>query len=198
MDIESMRQYLGVVSIFGDPAPLYAVVLILGVDLTLTLVHTTQEYKGRLWSYFGGIAGVQIPNWLGIPLFTVLLTLVLWTVGFAGIAGVIPFPHAAGYIWGVGALGLLLGCRFSDGLFSHLLLRKKYSPNPGIKSVPYYFAEVLVLLVVFLPGLRYHFSWAAAGFVIGFLAFYVILPGLRLFRTREPWQPGTPRPAWAQ
>ena len=199
MHLESMQRHLGVISIFGEPAPIIALVALLGINLALTLVHVAEEYKGRLWRYFGGIAGVEIPDWLGIPSFTVLLTLVLWAVGFAGIAGVVPFAHAApGEQWGVGAVGALIGGRLSDGLFSHLLLRKKYSPNPGIRSVPYYFAEALVLTVLFLPGLRRHVVWAAAGFGIGFLAFWVILPLLRPFRKREPWKPGTPRPDWAR
>jgi len=193
MGIESMRQYLGAVSIFGDPTAGMAVVAILGVDLALTLVHVAEEFRGRLWGYFGGIVGVQIPDTIGIPLFTVSLTLVLWAVAFAGIGGVAPTESYC-----LMALGALIGGRLSDGIFSHLRLRKKYAPNPGMKSTPYYFAEAALLAVLFSPGLWSHVFWAGAGFVIGFSFFYAILPVLHLFpRSHEPWEPGKPRPDWA-
>lgn len=198
MDVESMRQYLGAMWMFGRPATMIALVAILGIDLGLTYVHVAEEFKGRLWSYFGAIAGVRIPAFVGMPLFTVFLTVALWAVGFAGIGGSIPFLLAVPENWGAGMVGVLIGGRVSDGLFSHILLRKKYYPNPGMKSIPFYFAEAVVLIVVFFPGLWNHVLGAGLGFAIGFLFFYGILPVLRLFRTREPWEPGKSRPAWAR
>jgi hypothetical protein len=198
MVLESISHYVGAMSVFGESPAMIIGLALLGINLTLTFAHVTEEFNGRLWSYFGGIAGVQVPDWLGVPLFTVLLTVVLCSVGLAGITGIVPFWHVASEKWSLGAVSIMISSRLSDGLFSHLLLSKKYFPNPGMKSTPYYFAEAALLTVVFFPGLRNHLLAAAVGFIIGFMAFYVILPFIRLFRNRKPWHPGTPRPDWAQ
>ena len=60
--LELMQTHLGTVSLLGQPAPALAVVLLLGIDLTLSLVHVIQEFQGRLWRYFGAIAGIRIPD----------------------------------------------------------------------------------------------------------------------------------------
>jgi len=40
-----------------------------------------------LWRNFGAIAGLDVPDRWGFRLFTVLLTLILFVIGFVGIAG---------------------------------------------------------------------------------------------------------------
>src|SRR5262249_30162975 len=83
-------------------------VLILPADFAITLLHSYQEWKGvgaPLWRNFGAIVGVDIPDWLGFPVFTVLLTLILLSIGFVGLVG--PFGAGATAF----ALGALIGAR---------------------------------------------------------------------------------------
>ena len=192
------QQYLSHASLL--PPSNLVLVPILVVDLGLTLVHSIQELKGRLWRYFGAIAGVWIPDVLGVWSFFVGLTVLLWVVGFAGITGYVaffPIPESLA----IGALGFLIGCRLSDRLYSHIRLdRLGYRPNPGLTSTPYYLAEAIILIVLFFPGLRSHFIAAAGGFILGWLFFRGVLPLLRLLRgipflRREPWKPGEPMPS---
>jgi hypothetical protein len=200
---EIMKQHLEKVSFFG-PSGL-ALVLILAVDLLLTLVHSLQELRGPLWRYFGAIAGVRISDVLGFSLFFLFLTALLWTVGFAGIAGYLPIYRRVPDCSATAAVGGLIGARLSDGLFSHVRLHYQgYRPNPGLSSTPYYFAEAVILAVLFLPGLQICPLAAAIGFVIAVLFFYLILPLLRClrgippFRRDPPWRPGEPMPPWAR
>ena len=149
------------------------------VDLGLTLVHSVQEFEGRLWRHFGAIAGVWIPDVLGVLSFSLGLTVFLWTIGFAGITGHVAFFRIPEWL-AIGALGLLIGVRLSDRLYSHVRLdRQGYRPNPGLKSTPYYLAEAIVMIMLFFPGLMSHYFAAAVGFIIGWLFFYTLLPLLR-------------------
>ena len=103
----AILDHLDKVSVFGPSA--VALFLILGLDWVFTGIHTYQEWRGEaapLWRVFGAVVGLRLPNLLGFLLFTVTLTLVLWGVGLAGIAGWVPCvgqlaPHKA-----VGALGV--------------------------------------------------------------------------------------------
>jgi hypothetical protein len=211
---DSMREYLSKVSYNQSNLILALAVILLGVDLVLTLVHSLQELKGvnaPLWRYFGAIIGVQIPDWLGFPVFFVLLTVVLWAVGLAGIIGYVPFLEKERRDkWAIAAVGVLIGARISDGIFSHILLwYLGYRPNPGLASIPYYFAEALFLIILFFPGLKRHWGWATAGFAIGFFFFLLVLPSLQLIRQillllgfesfcPEPWLSGESSPEWAR
>jgi len=200
LTITTQLQYLRDVSLL--PPSALALVLLLVVDLSLTLVHSIQEMKGRLWRYFGAIAGVWIPDVLGVLSFSLGLTVFLWVVGFAGITGHIAFFRIPDR-FAIGALGLLIGGRLSDRLYSHVRLdRLGYRPNPGLTSTPYYLAEAIILIVLFFPGLMSHFIASAVGFIVGWLFFYAVLPLLRLLRVisplrREPWKPGENMPSWA-
>ena len=106
-----------------------AVLLILAADFGFTTLHSWQEWKGAggpLWRNFGAIVGLEIPDAIGFPLFTVGLTLMLFAVGFIAIIG--PLGHT----WTAFALGALIGARLSDTLVSHVRLYVKgYRPNPG-------------------------------------------------------------------
>ena len=200
LTITTQLQYLRNVSLL--PPSALALVLLLVVDLGLTLVHSIQEMKGRLWRYFGAIAGVWIPDVLGVLSFSLGLTVFLWVVGFAGITGHVAFFRIPEWL-AIGSLGLLIGGRLSDRLYSHVRLdHQGYRPNPGLKSTPYYLAEAIMIIVLFFPGLMSHYIASAAGFIIGWLFFYTVLPLLRLLRIisplrREPWKPGEDMPSWA-
>lgn len=71
-----------------DSAPLLALILV--AAFAITSLHSYQEWKGAgapLWRNFGAIAGLDVPDRWGLQLFTVLLTLILFVIGFVGIAG---------------------------------------------------------------------------------------------------------------
>jgi hypothetical protein len=175
-----------------------AVLLILAADFGFTTLHSWQEWKGAggpLWRNFGAIVGLEIPDAIGFPLFTVGLTLMLFAVGFIAIIG--PLGHT----WTAFALGALIGARLSDTLVSHVRLYVKgYRPNPGLSSTPLYLLEACFLAWLFHTRLSANSSIATVGFVIGAASFVVVLPMLRLVRLalpslrRTPWQPGKPMP----
>lgn len=112
--------HLNQVSVFGPSA--LAFFLILGLDWAFSALHSYQEWKGEkvpLWRVFGAIVGVWLPNWLGFGSFTLLLTLVLWGTGLAGMAAWLPIVGQVSSTVAVGALGALIGARISDTLVSH-------------------------------------------------------------------------------
>ncbi len=195
-------KYFADVSIFGD-IPIIAVVLGI-ISMALTLVHGNQERQGRLWRYFGAIYGFRFPDWLGLPMFFVILTLVLWAVAIVGIMGACTWSGSHVQGLGVGAVGALIGGRLADSWKSHIeLSRKGFRPNPGLASVHFYVAEAVVLAVIFAPGLIRNWSFAVAGIAIGIGLFWLLVPGfLRLlamvFPRHDLWIAGQPMPNWAR
>jgi hypothetical protein len=189
-----MNEDLQNVWLFGSSYKLVALVILQVADLVLTLVHAVQERQGRLWRYFGAIAGVKIPDGFGEFVFFRLLTASLWLVGLFGIAGTVLWQIPFAF----GCLGAIIGCRISDSLFSHILLNNRgYRPNPGLRSVPLYFAEAVVLVVVFYPTLLGHPIAALIGFIAGAVFFYAVIPVIRtigpwIFPTIPPLQPPGP------
>jgi hypothetical protein len=177
-----------------------ALAVILALDLVLTLVHSAQELRGHLWRYFGAIEGARFPDGPGFLLFFVGLTLGLWAVGLAGIAGYLPVVGIVADALAIAAVGGLISARLSDLWFSHVRLDLRgYRPNPGIASVPYYFAEAVLLAVLFASGLWDH-RWAATiGLLAGWGFFAAILPLVRALRIvpalrQDRWLPGEPIP----
>lgn len=201
----AVLDHLDKVSIFGPSA--VALFLILGLDWVFTGVHTYQEWRGEeapLWRVFGAIVGLRLPNWLGFLSFTVTLTLVLWGVGLAGIAGWLPLVGHLALYTTVGALGVLIGARISDTVVSHWgLYALGYRPNPGLKSTPLYVLEAVFILLTFRHGLALYPHAALCGFALGAVAFILVLPILWVVRMiampcrRERWIPWQPLPAWA-
>jgi hypothetical protein len=193
----SMTENLSDIWVLGSGYTLGALALLQIIDLALTLLHSLQERNGKLWRYFGAIAGVRIPDGSGQFLFFVVLTISLWIVGLLGIAGTVLWQTWLAF----GCLGAIIGCRISDSLFSHILLNNAgYRPNPGLLSVPLYFIEAAVLVVVFYPTIRTHPLAALVGFFFGALFFYGVIPVLRtvgplLWERMPPWQKGAPQPA---
>jgi hypothetical protein len=201
----AILDHLDKVSVFGPSV--VALFLILGLDWVFTGLHTYQEWRGEaapLWRVFGAVVGLRLPNWLGFLLFTVTLTLALWGVGLAGIAGWVPLAgHLAPYK-AVGALGVLIGARIADTLISHWgLYAVGYRPNPGLKSTPLYVLEAVFILLTFWKGLSHDPHAALCGFVIGAGFFILVLPALWALRIiapswrRERWTRWQPLPAWA-
>ena len=201
----AILDHLDKVSVFGPSA--VALFLILGLDWVFTGIHTYQEWRGEaapLWRVFGAVVGVWLPHWLGFLLFTVTLTLVLWGVGFAGIAGWLPCVGELSEPAPVRALGILIGARLADTLISHWgLYALGYRPNPGLKSTPLYVLEAVFILLTFWRGLAHDPRAALCGFAIGAVVFILVLPALRGLRIivpswrREPWVRWQPLPAWA-
>lgn len=191
-----MNENLPNIWILGSSYTLVIVAVLQIADLALTLLHSVQEREGKLWRYFGAIAGVRIPDTFGQLVFFGGLTVALWIVGLVGITGTVLWQTPLAF----GCLGAIIGCRLSDSVFSHILLDKAgYRPNPGLPSVPFYFIETLILVIVFFPTLRSHPLAGSIGFVIGALAFYAVIPGLKafgplLFERTARWQKGEPQP----
>jgi hypothetical protein len=173
------------------------------INICFTLIHTNQERSGRLWDYFGRVEGVKISNAVGILLFFILLTLALWFLGISAIPGHwLLFDGFLGTELALAGIGMIIGTRISDSLYSHLWLDKKYkkyAKNPGLRSVPLYLVEAALLAVVFAPGFVSSIASAGAagiGFVAGWAAFALIRPIIRLFRyferlRQERWIPVT-------
>lgn len=193
-----MNENLQDVWLSGSGYSLIALVILQIGDLALTLWHSLQERKGQLWRYFGAIAGVKIPDRFGKLVFSDGLTISLWIVGLLGITGSVLWQTPLAF----GCLGAIIGCRISDGLFSHVLLDKAgYRPNPGLASAKVYFVEATFLVVISYSTLRSHAVAALIGFAIGALAFYLVIPALKTFGTllfppTGRWPPGTPQPKW--
>lgn len=194
--------YLSEVSLFGASAP--ALLIILTVNLILTLVHSFQELRGRLWRYFGAIAGIHISDKVGFLLFFVGLTVTLGTLGITGITGQFFFLFSTP-TFSIFALGFIIGGRLSDTLYSHVRLhRQGFRPNPGLTTTRYYIAEAIILIVVFSPGLMDEYILGIFGFGAGWLLFFVVLPTIRFLRIiikpwqREKWVAGEKMPAWAK
>jgi hypothetical protein len=196
-----MLEHFGNVSIFESAM---ALLLILGIDLALSAIHSFQEWTGKggpLWRYFGAIAGIEIPDGLGLIGFTIGLTIGLWALAFVGMAGV---PVGGPSISAV-ALGALIGARVSDSFVSHLMLaRSGFRPNPGLASARFYLVEAAFLVFAFWRGLSAHPVAAVIGIAAGALFFVAVLPALRLSRNifiawrRDPWISGQPRPQWVK
>jgi len=193
-----MNENLQNIWVFRSSDTLVILAIIQIADLAFTLLHSLQERKGKLWRYFGAIAGVKIPDGFGFAAFFVGLTASLWTVGLLGITGTVLWQTPIAF----GCLGAIVGCRLSDSWFSHIRLNNEgYRPNPGLPSVPLYILESLVLVVVFYPAIRLHTVPVLIGFIAGVLAFYSVIPlfssiGRSVFPPMEPWRKGSPQPEW--
>jgi len=184
------------------PTSVPLLVLILVADFTLTSFHSYQEWKGAgapLWRNFGAIVGTGLPDQLGFFGFTLLLTLILFAVGYVGIIG--PFSLRCTAF----ALGALIGARLSDTLVSHVLLYWiGYRPNPGLSSTPLYVLEAFFIAWVFKAVLAANADAAKHGLITGAVFFLAVLPLLWLaqllipaWRRRPRWVRGQPIPAWA-
>jgi hypothetical protein len=203
--LREILDHLDQVSTLGPS--FFLLFVVLGINWTITAIHTYEEWKGEvvpLWRVFGAIVGVYLPDWLGFALFTVGLTLLLWTLGLAGIVGWVPVVGPISVEASVWALGALIGARLSDTLVSHWsLFLQGYRPNPGLKSTPLYVAEAVFLVLAFWRGLSLAPYPAWIGFGCGVLFFILVLPLIRTFRLippwrRAPWVRNQPLPEWTR
>jgi hypothetical protein len=198
--IQGLLDEVGQGSFFG--ANTGALGVILAINLLLTLVHSLEELFGRLWRYFGAKEGFRIPDLGGFLFFFVVLTLLLWTVGFAGITGRLPFSNnPLNPLVSTAAVGAIIGARLSDTWYSHVRLHLLgYRPNPGLPSTPLYVAEAVLLAAVLFAPLQIHWVGAVLGFLGGWVPFALIQPLIRFLRGKLPalsqdkWVPGTPIP----
>ena len=193
--MDEARIHFDQVSIFGPSA--LVLVVVLACDFAISAVHSWQEWKGAgapLWRNFGAIVGLHLPDWLGFLGFTVALTLALWGLALAGMAGWLPFAGPLNISCSVGALGALVGGRLFDTLVSHVTpYAVGYRPNPGLSSTPLYVLEAVFIAVAFQPGLAAYPTPAWIGFAFGAVFFVLVLPALWLLRLLVPvWR----RPRW--
>jgi hypothetical protein len=203
-DLTRMLDHLSDVSVFNHSV--LALLLILGLSLALTLLHTLQELKergGPLWRNFGAVVGVQLPDWLGFAFFFVILTVLLWLVALIAITGSL-LTCEVPTDWPAIALGALIGARLGDTLVSHVLLdRLGYRPNPGLASTTLYVAEAVFFIATFSKGLAAGGSSTWIGLVIGAGFFCLVLPLVWFFGLVIPgwrrvrWRSGERPPEWA-
>jgi hypothetical protein len=200
----SMLDHLNHVSIFSSAL---ALLLILAMNWAFTLIHILQEWKGEvvpLWRVFGAIVGVRLPDRLGFATFTVLLTVIQWAVGLAGIAGWWPIVGPLAPATAICALGAVIGARIGDNVVSHWgLYSLGYRPNPGLSTTILYAFEVVFVLATFWQGLAHAPLAAWTGIAAGVLFFCLVLPLLRGLGwlmpawRHQPWTRGEPLPSWA-
>jgi hypothetical protein len=109
------------------------------VSSTLSVIHAAEEVYGSggpLWDYFGRLCEVKIASWLGAITVGLLLPAALVIVAYY--TYLVPSP------W---FIGLLVGLRLGDFLFSHLLPRIVWqTPNPGFISAWGYLVEGTMLI----------------------------------------------------
>jgi hypothetical protein len=201
----AVLEHLDQVSIFGRSS--LALVLILGMNWAFSALHIYQEWRGEevpLWRVFGAVVGVRLPDWVGFASFTLVLLVLLWATGLAGIAGWLPSVGQLSLPLAVGGLAAIVGARLSDSIVSHWsLYGLGYRPNPGLKSTPLYVIEACFILATFWKGLSAEPTAAWIGFALGAGLFILVLPVLRLFRgipswRHEAWVRGQAIPAWAK
>jgi hypothetical protein len=116
------------------------------LSIGLTVSHATEELvAGPLWQYFEKAGGRHVPDGIGFAVFTVGLVLATSVVSW--------FAYDGSYAWANGAtsqrefvVGLLIGMRIGDTLFSHYLLSLVVpGRNPGIVTTAGYVVEAAVL-----------------------------------------------------
>lgn len=135
-------------------------------SLVVTLFHVVEELIGEgapLWRYFGRIAGIQIPDDVGAIVFAGGLSLTLGIVAILAYCYEMPF-----------FLGVLIGARVGDAIFSHWLLWIWYRPNPGLPTTLLFVGEVILILVFN--------GWGSIiGIALGMLFFASVIPVLRVW-----------------
>ncbi len=180
-----------------------------GVSLVLTCWHLAEEHRGKLWRYFGAIAGIPVADWIGRLFFTVLLGVTLVLAAFA-ILGIDGRPAA---VWlSLVAIGFLIGGRVSDWWNSHFgKILKGYRwdgvflGNPGLLSSWFYLADAALL--TYLLWVFREVWWAdrllplGVGLVAGAGLFLAVVPvmtwiGNRFFPRSARWVPDQPIPDW--
>ncbi len=100
--MSAILDHLSEVSIFGRSLVWF--VVLLGLDWIFSAVHAYEEWRVPLWRVFGAVVGLWLPNWLGFLLFTLGLTLILWSAGLLAIAGWFPLVGDVSLPVAIGAL----------------------------------------------------------------------------------------------
>jgi hypothetical protein len=146
----------------------------------IAILHAREEYHGRLWDYFGRSTDNQWVAELGklkgfllivLPALALQLTASWMAFRYSTIQ---PAPF-----W----LGLLIGARLGDALFSHgLPTLQGRGGNPGLPTALIYHTDGLLLLVLFHVPLMASPAEAWAGALGGAFFFYSVLPLMRLTR----------------
>lgn len=201
--LRSLAEHLGSISLF--PATTAVFLLVICSDMALTVAHTVQEVRARMWRYFGAIAGMRFPDPLGVFIFAGFIGGLFWGSAFAGIAGAIPFIGPVSIEISVGAIGVTIASRLSDAWYSHIELdRRGFRPNPGLPTAGLYLLEGVLLPILFFPGLRAHPVPAAIGAAIGWVTFVTVPFNFRAVRALLPnshapvWRAGDPLPEWGR
>jgi hypothetical protein len=201
--LSAMGEHLASISLLPASAAVFLIAI--SADMLLTVSHTIQEVRAKMWRYFGAIAGMRFPDPLGLIIFAVLIGGIFWGSAFAGIAGWIPFYGTVPANISVGAIGVTIASRLSDAWYSHIELdRRGFRPNPGLPTAGLYLLEGLLLPIVFFPGLRAHPIPALIGAAGGWVLFVTVPFNFRAVRALLPkshapvWRAGEPLPEWGK
>lgn len=144
--------------------------LLIPFSVALTLLHVAEETFGRdgpLWLPFGDMAGHIVPDWFGVAFFVVGLSAALSIAAIIGYCGSPLF------------LGVIVGARTGDSLFSHWLPTLRGHAVPGNATTPLFILEAAAVVLT-LPI-------EPIGVAIGAVAFLVAIPTLRLTGVALGW-----------
>lgn len=158
-----------------------------------------------MWRYFGAIAGMKFPDPLGVAIFAGFVGGLFVAASFAGIAGALPFIGPVPDAVAMGAVGVTIVSRISDGWYSHIELdRRGFRPNPGLGTARVYILEGITMAILFLPGIRMYPAATAIGGLIGWITFITVPFNFRAVRAHLPkshapmWKAGDPIPEWGK
>lgn len=154
--------------------------------VAVALMHALEETKGRLWNYFGEIAGLKL-----LKEISPVVGFVLIVAPAILLQGLASWNAFSGSTVNVFWLCVLIGARVGDALFSHAIpfaqgheSVKGYGAltqrNPGLASAAIYLVDGFALALIFGQEISAQHQVAIAGITFGAGFFALVMPGLRL------------------
>ncbi len=133
--------------------------VLLAISPITSWLHAYQEIKENLWKYFQELIGAKIT----VPTILGIVTLLVLPIILSICAQMAYWEQSKFF------MGILLGARIGDTLFSHWIPSFFKKENPGLETSVIYAVESALILLLQLA-----FSWE--GFIVGFLPFLLLLP----------------------
>jgi len=142
----------------------------------IALFHAIEEAQGKLWVYFAERASVdwlkQQPSFWGFILIVAPALVLQISVAYFAILQ----NAEINLFW----LGVLIGLRVGDFLFSHAtLFARDLKSNPGLSSAFIYGVDGILTFII-------HPNSSLFGIMIGAIFFASVIPLLKLTRWIEP------------
>jgi len=154
----------------------------------IAVLHAIEEYRGRLWVYFGTITGASWLNTLKPAVGTLLIVAPALLLQCTAV--ILAFSaETVNAFW----LAVLIGARVGDALFSHVMpFARGVAPlpashgstqlNPGLSSAAIYLVDSAVLAIAYSALLFAPTSTALFGLAAGAGFFALVQPALALTR----------------